>query len=220
MRSVHRYASDAMVVTMLLHLTRYWAFDRMRGFRWFSWVTGIVLLWLVFAAGVNGYMLPWDKLAQFVTQASFEWFDWLPGFGGTLIRNFIVRRQRQRPPVLAARLHPHRRAAADAAADVGACAACAQGQHAAAAADRDQRRRDAAADGRWCSRCSARVGRRSMARGADAAVASTGSCCALYPLVYAWPIPAVWALVLGGTRRCWRSHPGCRRGAAVPARTG
>ena len=88
-RSVHRYASDAMVVTMVLHLARYWAFDRMRGFRWFSWVTGIVLLWLVFAAGVNGYMLPWDRLAQFVTQASFEWFDWLPMFGGTLIRNFI-----------------------------------------------------------------------------------------------------------------------------------
>ncbi len=88
-RSVHRYASDAMVVTMSLHLLRYWAFDRMRGFRWFSWMTGIALLWLVFAAGVNGYMLPWDKLAQFVTQASFEWFDWLPMFGGTLIRNFI-----------------------------------------------------------------------------------------------------------------------------------
>jgi CDP-4-dehydro-6-deoxyglucose reductase, E3 len=90
LRSVHRYASDAMVVTMGLHLLRYWAFDRLRGFRWFSWVTGVALLWLVFAAGVNGYMLPWDKLAQFVTQASFEWFDWLPGFGGSLIRNFIV----------------------------------------------------------------------------------------------------------------------------------
>ncbi|MCC7487399.1 MAG: cytochrome b N-terminal domain-containing protein [Burkholderiales bacterium] len=89
LRSVHRYASDAMVVTMLLHLARYWAFDRMRGFRWLSWITGIVLLWLVFTAGVNGYMLPWDRLAQFVTQASFEWFDWLPVFGGTLIRNFI-----------------------------------------------------------------------------------------------------------------------------------
>ena len=89
LRSLHRYASDAMVVTMLIHLARYWAYDRLRGFRWFSWVTGVVLLWLVFAAGVNGYMLPWDKLAQFVTQASFEWLDWLPGFGGTLIRNFI-----------------------------------------------------------------------------------------------------------------------------------
>jgi NAD(P)H-flavin reductase/quinol-cytochrome oxidoreductase complex cytochrome b subunit len=88
-RSMHRYASDAMVVTMLIHLLRYWAYDRLRGFRWFSWMTGVVLVWLVFAAGVNGYMLPWDRLAQFVTQASFEWLDWLPGFGGKLIRNFI-----------------------------------------------------------------------------------------------------------------------------------
>jgi len=90
MRTVHRHASDAMVLTMLLHLLRHWAFDRMRGFRWFSWITGVVLLWLVYLAGANGYMLPWDQLAQFVTQASFEWLDWLPGFGGTLIRNFIT----------------------------------------------------------------------------------------------------------------------------------
>jgi len=88
-RSLHRYASDAMVITMMVHLLRYWAFDRLRGFRWFSWVTGVVLLWLVFVAGANGYMLPWDRLAQFVTQASFEWLDGLPGFGGTLVRNFM-----------------------------------------------------------------------------------------------------------------------------------
>ena len=43
----------------------------------------------LFRLGVNGYMLPWDKLAQFVIVASFEWLDWLPGFGGTLVRNFI-----------------------------------------------------------------------------------------------------------------------------------
>jgi NAD(P)H-flavin reductase/ferredoxin len=90
MRTVHRHASDAMVLSMLIHLLRYFAFDRLRGFRWFSWVTGVGLLWLAYIAGANGYMLPWDRLAQFVTQASFEWLDWLPGFGGTLIRNFIL----------------------------------------------------------------------------------------------------------------------------------
>jgi len=89
LRTVHRHASDAMVLTMLIHLLRYFAFDRLRGFRWFSWVTGVALIWLAYVAGVNGYMLPWDRLAQFVTQASFEWLDWLPGFGGSLIRNFI-----------------------------------------------------------------------------------------------------------------------------------
>jgi NAD(P)H-flavin reductase/ferredoxin len=40
-------------------------------------------------SGINGYMLPWDRMAQFVIVASFEWIDWLPGFGGTLSRNFI-----------------------------------------------------------------------------------------------------------------------------------
>lgn len=90
LRSMHRYASDAMMLTMGMHLLRYFAFDRLRGFRWFSWVTGVVLLWLAYVAGINGYMLPWDRLAQFVTQASFEWMDWLPGFDGRLIRNFIL----------------------------------------------------------------------------------------------------------------------------------
>ena len=88
-RSVHRYASDAMVVTMLIHMARYFAFDRLRGFRWFSWVTGVFLIWMVYVAGANGYMLPWDQLAQYVTTASFEWLDWIPMFRGTLIRNFI-----------------------------------------------------------------------------------------------------------------------------------
>ena len=89
LRSVHRYASDAMVITMLLHLVRHFAFDRMRGFRWFSWVTGVALVWLVYVSGINGFMLPWDRLAQFVIVASFELLDWLPTFGGTLVRNFV-----------------------------------------------------------------------------------------------------------------------------------
>jgi CDP-4-dehydro-6-deoxyglucose reductase, E3 len=89
LRSVHRYASDAMVLLMLIHLLRHFAFDRLRGFRSFSWLTGVALIWLVYVSGINGYMLPWDRLAQLVIVASFEWLDWLPSFGGTLIRNFI-----------------------------------------------------------------------------------------------------------------------------------
>jgi NAD(P)H-flavin reductase/ferredoxin/quinol-cytochrome oxidoreductase complex cytochrome b subunit len=89
LRSVHRYASDALVVTMLIHMLRHFAFDRLRGFRWFSWVTGVALIWGVYVSGINGYMLPWDRLSQFVIVATFEWLDWLPGFGGTLVRNFL-----------------------------------------------------------------------------------------------------------------------------------
>ncbi len=90
LRTIHRHATDAMLLTMLIHMARYFAFDRLRGFRAFSWITGLGLLWLAYVAGVNGYMLTWDRVAQFVTQASFEWLDWLPGFGGTLVRNVIA----------------------------------------------------------------------------------------------------------------------------------
>ncbi|GAB1385912.1 hypothetical protein MASR1M59_10600 [Melaminivora sp.] len=89
LRSVHRYASDAMVLTMVLHMLRYFAFNLYHGFRWFSWITGVMLIWMVYASGVNGYMLPWDQLAQYVTVTSFEWLDWLPLFSGGLMRNFL-----------------------------------------------------------------------------------------------------------------------------------
>src|SRR5690606_41498914 len=89
LRSAHRYASDAMGGGMCTPLVRHCAFDRMRGIRWCSWITGIVLIWLLYASGANGYMLPWDRLAQFVATGTFEWLSWLPGFGGTLVRNVI-----------------------------------------------------------------------------------------------------------------------------------
>ena len=89
MRSVHRYASDGLVPGMVLHLVRHFAFDHHRGFRWFSWVSGVSLLWLTYAAGVNGYMLPWDRLSQLVVTTTTEWFDALPVLGGSMTRNFI-----------------------------------------------------------------------------------------------------------------------------------
>jgi NAD(P)H-flavin reductase/ferredoxin len=90
MRSLHRYASDAMIVTMLAHLVRHFTFGRYRGFRAFSWITGVALLWLAYASGINGFMLPWDRLAQYVATATAEWLDALPAFRGVLVRNFLL----------------------------------------------------------------------------------------------------------------------------------
>jgi NAD(P)H-flavin reductase/quinol-cytochrome oxidoreductase complex cytochrome b subunit len=89
LRSVHRYASDAMVLLMGVHMLRHYAYDRLRGFRSFSWLTGVALIWLVYISGINGYMLPWDRLAQFTIVTSFQLMDSLPGLGGTLVRNFL-----------------------------------------------------------------------------------------------------------------------------------
>ena len=88
-RSVHRYASDAMLLVVLLHLAREWISGHVRGFRWFSWLTGVPLLWFVYASGIGGYWLVWDRLAQFSLIATAEWVDWLPLLGEPMVRNFI-----------------------------------------------------------------------------------------------------------------------------------
>ena len=66
MRSLHRYASAAMAVTVTLHLLREFAMDRYSGVRWFSWVSGVPLLWLLFASAIGGYWLVWDVQAQYI----------------------------------------------------------------------------------------------------------------------------------------------------------
>lgn len=89
MRSLHRYASDAMAVTVTVHLVREFAKGRFRGAQSFSWISGVPLLWLLFAAGIGGYWLVWDQFAQYVAQISTEWMERLPVISDSLARTFL-----------------------------------------------------------------------------------------------------------------------------------
>jgi ferredoxin/coenzyme F420-reducing hydrogenase delta subunit len=89
MRSLHRYASDALVVVVLLHLVREFAMDRLRGPRSVAWITGVALLWFMYASGITGYLIVWDRFAQYVAIATSEWLDTLPFFGERIARNFL-----------------------------------------------------------------------------------------------------------------------------------
>lgn len=90
MRSLHRYASDALVLMMAVHILREFAMDRYRGARWFTWFTGVPILWLVTISGVTGYWLVWDMLAQYVAVTTSEWLDSLPIFGELIAGNFLT----------------------------------------------------------------------------------------------------------------------------------
>jgi ferredoxin/cytochrome b len=93
MRSLHRYASDAMVVVVMLHLLREFAMDRLRGHRWFPWVTGVPLLWFLYVCGITGYWLVWDQLAQYVAITTSEWLDSIGIFSEPIARNFLDSRR-------------------------------------------------------------------------------------------------------------------------------
>jgi quinol-cytochrome oxidoreductase complex cytochrome b subunit/coenzyme F420-reducing hydrogenase delta subunit len=90
MRSLHRYASDALVIVVVIHLMREFALDRYRGARWYSWLLGVPAIWLMFTAGITGYWLVWDRLAQYIAEATAELLDWLPIFGTPIARNFLA----------------------------------------------------------------------------------------------------------------------------------
>jgi ferredoxin/coenzyme F420-reducing hydrogenase delta subunit len=78
-----------MGVCVTLHMLREYAMDRYSGVRWFSWVSGIPLLWLLFASAIGGYWLVWDIQAQYIAVLTAELFDWLPIMVDPMASNFL-----------------------------------------------------------------------------------------------------------------------------------
>ncbi|MBK9203893.1 MAG: cytochrome b N-terminal domain-containing protein [Candidatus Obscuribacter sp.] len=80
-RGVHRYAGDAMVITIVLHALRVWVTDRYRQYRWPQWVTGIFLLLFVLFIGQTGYYLVWDERSLVLTRMTSSAVEALPFVG-------------------------------------------------------------------------------------------------------------------------------------------
>ncbi len=68
MRSVHRYASDAMILLTILHLIKMFVADRFWGQRWLAWTSGWIMLAMIWLVGTMGYWLIWDERAQWMTE--------------------------------------------------------------------------------------------------------------------------------------------------------
>ena len=105
MRSLHRYASDAAVITIILHMFREFALGRYNGVRWFSWITGVPTLWFVITLGITGYWLVWDELGLYVAMLSSQLIDALPLIPGSMARNFVGTQVSDRFFTLMAFLH-------------------------------------------------------------------------------------------------------------------
>lgn len=92
MRSTHRYAADALVIVVLLHAFKMLVGDRFWGARWPAWVSGWLILPLVFVIGVMGYWLVWDDRAQWLTEFSVNLVGGQVAFAfyqpGAVDRNF------------------------------------------------------------------------------------------------------------------------------------
>jgi ferredoxin len=89
-RSLHRYSSDACMLFVLLHAFKVFAAKRFTGPRWLAWVTGLVVLFLLWLVGFLGYWLVWDERAQLVATGSARVLDVLPIFTDPMERSFLT----------------------------------------------------------------------------------------------------------------------------------
>lgn len=88
-RGIHRYAADAFIVAVLLHLFRNWFTDRYLFARDGPWISGMFLLILGGFIGVNGYQLVWDQRAQAITAIFVSMLYAIPLAGPPLAQLFL-----------------------------------------------------------------------------------------------------------------------------------
>ena len=90
LRSLQRYSSDVALMFGTIHALRSFLEGRLGGARWLAWVTGGILMGLLWAIGWSGYWLVWDMRAQLVAVGTAKLMDVLPIFGDRVSRSFLT----------------------------------------------------------------------------------------------------------------------------------
>jgi len=71
-RSIHSWSANLMIFTAFAHMFSVLLLKAYRKPRELTWVSGVILLFLVMGFGFSGYLLPWNTLAYFATKVGTE----------------------------------------------------------------------------------------------------------------------------------------------------
>ena len=80
-RSIHSWSANLMIFTAFAHMFSVLFLKAYRKPRELTWVSGVVLLFLVMGFGFSGYLLPWNTLAYFATKVGTEITGQVPVVG-------------------------------------------------------------------------------------------------------------------------------------------
>lgn len=89
LRNVHKWAAEAMVFFVVLHMARVFFTGAYKPPREFNWVIGIILLLLTLGLSFTGYLLPWDQLAFWAITVGTAIAGYAPVLGEP-IRQFLL----------------------------------------------------------------------------------------------------------------------------------
>jgi cytochrome b6 len=85
-RSIHSWSANLMVFTAFVHMFSVYFMKAYRKPRELTWVTGILLLFLVMGFGFSGYLLPWNEVSFFATQVGTEIAGSVPLVGKWMLK--------------------------------------------------------------------------------------------------------------------------------------
>ncbi|MGA7886540.1 MAG: cytochrome bc complex cytochrome b subunit [Acidobacteriaceae bacterium] len=80
-RSIHSWSANLMIFTAFAHMFSVLFLKAYRKPREMTWVSGMVLMFLVLGFGFSGYLLPWNKLAFFATTVGTQMAGEIPIIG-------------------------------------------------------------------------------------------------------------------------------------------
>jgi cytochrome b6 len=85
-RSIHSWSANLMIATLFIHMFSVFFLRAYYPPREITWISGVVLLFLVVCFGFSGYLLPWNKLAFFATKVGTEIAGVVPVVGRPVLR--------------------------------------------------------------------------------------------------------------------------------------
>lgn len=80
-RSIHSWSANLMIFTAFAHMFSVLFLKAYRKPRELTWVSGVILLFIVMGFGFSGYLLPWNTLAFFATKVGTEITGQVPFIG-------------------------------------------------------------------------------------------------------------------------------------------
>lgn len=84
MRDLHAWSANLIVIAVLLHMARVFFGGAYKPPRETNWLVGLLLLFVIFAFGATGYLLPWDQWAYWTTTQGVDVVGRLPLLGDWL----------------------------------------------------------------------------------------------------------------------------------------
>jgi menaquinol-cytochrome c reductase cytochrome b subunit len=71
-RGVHFWSANILIIMVLLHMARVYWTGSYRAPRELNWIVGVLMLFMILALALTGYLLPWDTKAYFATEVTIK----------------------------------------------------------------------------------------------------------------------------------------------------